>query len=179
MEFDLFQRLVQANAIDSRQAQNITEYHSGNATDNIILDRDLSSILESGIIAGRLLEYVSRNMNKESGSATALDEDKLSQLKETNSAPAKLFNWNLIMKEIKKLGIQIDEDTLGLIIAGDLDMIIDLLKQICDTSDGNEKVEKRIGRKKKVKEGVDILSMDPNRKLTKCESSLEIILNTL
>ena len=175
MEFDLFQRLVHAKAIDSLQAQNITEYHSGNTNENIVLDRELSSQLENGIITGRFLEHIARNTEKK-GATTTINEQKLSQLKETNTAPAKLFNWNLILKEVEKLGIQIDEDTRGLIIAGNLDMILDLLKRIPETS--SEKVEKRT-RKKKVKEGVDILSMDPNKKITKCDSSLEIILNTL
>lgn len=46
-------------------------------------------------------------------------------------------------------------------------------------SSGNEREVRRTLSKKKVKEGVDILSMDPEKKPNKCDSSLEIILNTL
>ena len=174
MEFDLFQKLVNANAIDSLQAQNITDYHSGNANDSVVLDREVTAQLDNGVIAGRLLEYVAGNIDKEKSPGSSIDVDKLSQIKKATTAPAKLFNWNLILKEVVKLDIQIDSDTRSLIIAGDLDIISDLLKQISDfvpekgayNSSGNEKPEKT-AKKKKIKEGVDILSMDPNKKANK------------
>lgn len=177
MEFELFQKLVQANAIDSLVAQNIADYHSGNANENIELDRELTSQLESGVVVGKLLEHAARNTDKNKRGSGGIDTEKLGQIKQTNSRPAKVFNWNLIFKEISKIGIQIDEDTNNLITAGDIDMITDLLKQIFEFS--SEKTGKKPAKKKRVKEGVDILSMDPNRKPTKCDSSLEIILNTL
>jgi hypothetical protein len=119
--------------------------------------------------------------------ANGVDASKFKQVKDSNTPPAKLFNWNLIFKETTKLGIELDKDTQGLINKGDLDMITELIKRISEVagdkgaynSSGNEKPEKKSPKKKRVKEGVDILSMDPNKKPNKCDSSLEIILNTL
>ena len=105
-----------------------------------------------------------------------------------------IFNWNIILKEVDKLGIAIDSDSRGLIIAGDVDMILDILKKVDKLEEsvsnpnagkeefvsGGEKGDKiKATTIKKVKEGVDILSMDPNKKPEKWESSLELILNTL
>lgn len=176
MEFELFQKLVQANAIDSLTAQNITDYHSGNANDTVDLDREVASQLENGVIPGRFLEYVARNMDKHKQTYGSIDTEALTQINQSNSRTAKSNNWKIIFKEVDKLGIQIDEDTNKQVTRGDIDMITDLLKRVSEFI--SEKTEKR-ARKKRVKEGVDILSMDPNRKPTKCDSSLEIILNTL
>lgn len=164
IEYDLLQRLVNANAIDSQQAQNITDYHSGNVNETIVLSREITSQMENGIIVGRYLQHITGNTGK---------DNKLDQLKETNTAPAKLFNWNIILKEAEIAGLEIDADYKGLIMAGDSEMISDLLKQISDLSgdkgayNSNEKIEKKTATKTRVKEGVDILSMDPNKKPNK------------
>ena len=41
-------------------------------------------------------------------------------MKASNTPQVKLFNWNILIKELKKLDIQVDPDTKSLIIAGDL-----------------------------------------------------------
>jgi hypothetical protein len=178
IEYDLLQRLVNANAVDSLQAQNLTDYHSGNGNETIVLNREITSQMENGCIVGRYLQHWTGHTGKDS---------RLDQLKETSTPPAKLSNWNIIIKELEKAGIEIDADYKRLIIAGDPDIITDLLKQISDlsgekgayNSNENDKTEKKAAKKTKVKEGVDILSMDPNKKPTKWSNSLEIILNTL
>lgn len=187
IEADLFQRLVNAGAIDSLQAQNITDYQHGNPAEGVILDKQTTTQLENGLIAARYLEHAVQLMDRHKVSTKGVDVSKLQQMKETNTAPAKLFNWNIILKEVEKLGIAVDSDSKGLIIAGDLDMISDLLKRIAELAGDKHAVlppdakqdKKSSLRKKRVKEGVDILSMDPNKKPNKCDSSLEIILNTL
>lgn len=111
IEYDLLQRLINANAIDSQQARNITDYHSGNANESIVLSREITSQMENGIIVGRYLQHITGK------------DGKLDQLKETNTAPAKLFNWNIILKEAEIAGLEIDADYKGLIMAGDSEMI--------------------------------------------------------
>ncbi|MBK8156530.1 MAG: hypothetical protein IPK55_11290 [Streptococcus sp.] len=41
-------------------------------------------------------------------------------MKASNTPQVKLFNWNILIKEMKKIGISVDSDTKSLIIAGDL-----------------------------------------------------------
>jgi hypothetical protein len=118
-------------------------------------------------------------MEQEKVNTNGADVSKFTQLKETNTTSTKLFNWNIILKEVDKLGISIDSDSRGLIIAGDVDMILDVLKKIDRLEEsisnpnagkegftsGGEKGDKtKTTTVKKVKEGVDILSMDPSKK---------------
>ena len=188
IDLDVFRALANARIIHEDQAANISEDR------NIaVLDDDTTSILENGLIVSKYLEYLANVMEHEKIDTNGIDLDKLTQVKSGNIPATKLFNWNIILKEAEKIGVETDSDSRGLIIAGDLDMITDILKRLYKKeesiinggddkpgfSSGGEKPHKREVRKRKVKEGVDILSMDPNKKPNKCDSSLEIILNTL
>lgn len=132
VDFDLFQRLVNANAIDRKKAQEITDDQRDIESETVVLDRDVTSLLENGVIVARYLEHAIGLLQQEKVNTNGTDISKLQQMKNTTTAPAKLFNWNVILKEIEKLGIDIDSDSRGLIIAGDLDMVLDLLKRISE-----------------------------------------------
>ena len=188
MDLDVFKALANARIMHEEQAANILEDRN-----IVILDDDATALLENGLIVSKYMEYLANVMEHEKIDTNGIDLDKLAQIKSGNIPATKLFNWNIILKEAKKIDIETDSDSRGLIIAGDLDMITDILKKLYkkeesivngrddkpEFSSGGEKPHKREGMKRKVKEGVDILSMDPNKKPNKCESSLEIILNTL
>jgi len=51
-------------------------------------------------------------------------------LKEVSSPAGKLYNWNILTKQLSNLEIEVDRDIKSLIIAGDLEMINEVLKQI-------------------------------------------------
>lgn len=51
-------------------------------------------------------------------------------MKASNTPQVKLFNWNILIKELKKLDILVDSDTKSLIIAGDLPFTNELIVQI-------------------------------------------------
>lgn len=79
-----------------------------------------------------------------------------------------------------------DEDTRSLIIAGDLDMVseifsaIDNLEKKVNGEEHHSTVKKDlVDPKDKVKEGVDILTMDASKDPRKADSSLEMLLITL
>jgi len=117
----------------------------------------------------------------------------LAELKTSHTPAAKLFNWNMLIRELdvslynlKKLGIPVDEDTRSLIIAGDLDMVseifsaIDNLEKKVNGDEHHSTVKKDlVDPKDKVKEGVDILTMDASKDPRKADSSLEMLLITL
>ncbi len=42
----------------------------------------------------------------------------------------KLFNWNILISELKKIDIQVDSDTKALIIAGDLPFTNELMVEL-------------------------------------------------
>ncbi len=82
----------------------------------------------------------------------------------------------------------VDEDTRNLIIAGDLDMVAEVFAAIDSLEkkvNGTPSEQSQYRReevqdpKERVKEGVDILTMDATKDPRKAESSLEMILITL
>jgi hypothetical protein len=51
-------------------------------------------------------------------------------MKEVNSSSARLYNWNILVEEYAKIGVRIDQDTKGLILSGDNEMMHELFKEI-------------------------------------------------
>lgn len=56
-----------------------------------------------------------------------INEEEIAQMKASNTPQVKLFNWNILIKELKKLDILVDSDTKSLIIAGDLPFTNELI----------------------------------------------------
>jgi hypothetical protein len=48
-------------------------------------------------------------------------------LKTTNAVAAKLYNWNVLAKALEMFAIKLDPDTKALIVAGDRDMLAEVL----------------------------------------------------
>ena len=57
----------------------------------------------------------------------------LDKLKDSATPASRLYNWNLLADAMKKLGMSLDTDIKSLIVAGDFDMINELLKDIHDS----------------------------------------------
>ena len=55
---------------------------------------------------------------------------KLPRLKETVAPAGKLYNWNTICDIYKTIDVSITADMKSLIIAGDLDMLNEVLRQV-------------------------------------------------
>lgn len=51
-------------------------------------------------------------------------------LRHTNSKSAKQFNWNYIGDLLRKMDVVYDNDVRGLILAGDGEMVVDMLRQV-------------------------------------------------
>ena len=54
----------------------------------------------------------------------------MDSLKNVNTPAGKLYNWTLIAKQLGKFQIIIDHDLKTLLMAGDLEMIYEVLKDI-------------------------------------------------
>ena len=61
----------------------------------------------------------------------------LSSMKASSTPAAKLYNWNCLSKELGKAGVPLDQDTKSLIVAGDLELIADLLYQLDEVAKKN------------------------------------------
>lgn len=55
---------------------------------------------------------------------------ELNSLKRVANAASKLYNWNVLVQALDAFGIVIDPDTKALIVAGDQEMVVEVLSQI-------------------------------------------------
>mmetsp|Transcript_14428 Transcript_14428/g.16675 ORF Transcript_14428/g.16675 Transcript_14428/m.16675 type:complete len:82 (+) Transcript_14428:192-437(+) len=67
------------------------------------------------------------------------------RFKNSITPAAKLYNWGILLKEIEKIGIKIDDDNKNLITSGDVEIIKDLVKRLVQ-------VEEKIALELKEKE---------------------------
>ncbi len=51
-------------------------------------------------------------------------------LKDSMTPAAKLYNWNVITKALEVYGVHTEDDVKSLIVAGDLQLLVDLLQQV-------------------------------------------------
>ena len=106
----------------------------------IELDLDLSKEFENGQIFAKIVKILKRNVEMKSRIAIATPPN-FSQFKDADSPAAKLYNWNIITDFLLKINFKLDNDIKSLIIAGDTDMIIELLKDLYEFNEKSVKVK--------------------------------------
>lgn len=152
------------------------------------LNKVCTSGFEIGLNVARYLGHVIKSMETNKDDLNGASLATLAELKTSHTPAAKLFNWNLIIKELEKLNVPVDEDTRNLIIAGDLEMVAEVFSAIdslekkvngTPSEQSQYRREENVDPKERVKEGVDILTMDSSKDPRKSDSSLEMILITL
>lgn len=86
-------------------------------------------------------------------------------MKDSITPATKVYNWNLISKALESAGIPLEEDLKSLIIAGDLQIIVETLQQIYNavttTKNASEPISQQISERKS-KEVKDIESKIQN-----------------
>ena len=155
--------------------------------------------LEYGLNFGPILKRVNRIKNNLERDSTPMPE--LNTLKEIKSPAAKLYNWKVLSSALSSLGITVDPDSRSLIVAGDRQIVIEVLKQIYEierksgvgskpkvsttpsvrSSKSVKSSIKRIPKpkpqkNKNPKDGLYIESIDPDSELTSASSCLEFLL---
>lgn len=135
---DLYQWLQNAKVLsedDVKSQQN----------EKVTLEKNASQQIEMGLKMPQLLAYLSQRNKLE----TINKIPELDSLKDSSTAAARLFNWNTIVKAIDLYGIKIDDDSKSLIVAGDHQMLSDLLNQLKATdsksdSQGEDKTKIKV-----------------------------------
>jgi len=94
--------------------------------ESVALSREAAHEFENGLRIGRLLQVLP-------GSNAGR---KLAALKDLNTPVAKLYNWNLLLPELRERGVQVDADMKVLIVAGDTDIVLDVIRQLHATAAG-------------------------------------------
>ena len=93
-------------------------------TDTYVLNRAATQDFENGVRIARLLQELG-----------ASDDGELDTLKQNSAPVAKLYNWNLLLPKLRERGLDIDQDMKVLIVAGDAEIVIDLLEQLHQLGD--------------------------------------------
>ena len=85
----------------------------------VTLSRSAAAEFENGVRVGQLLQVLSNE-----------DDAGLDTLKELHTPVAKLYNWNVLLPVLTSRGVQVDSDMKVLIVAGDVDIVADVLNQL-------------------------------------------------
>ena len=82
-----------------------------------------SEEFENGVRVGMLLQLLWSD-------GAAHPDEALDTLKELHTPVAKLHNWNALLPRLKARGAEVDADMKVLIVAGDADIVVDVLEQL-------------------------------------------------
>ncbi|EGR33928.1 hypothetical protein IMG5_030700 [Ichthyophthirius multifiliis] len=93
------------------------------------LDINITKQLENGIKIAQLLNKINQNNHSYIGQLT------IDKLKDSDNPASRLYNWNLINEAMKKMGISLDQDVKSLIVAGDTQMLAEVIKDLYDYDD--------------------------------------------
>ena len=102
--------------------------------DSYVLNKHTSNEFENGVRVARLLQ----NLGASDG--------ELDTLKENNAPVAKLYNWNLLLPKLRARGLDVDQDMKVLIVAGDLDIVADVLEQLHGSGTGSGAARRQGGQ---------------------------------
>ena len=134
LKLDLYGHLVRAGIIEGGRSNPAHKIFLDQKIAQ--LDKETTLVFENAIAFARYLIYIKRrieSIEEETGikkGSKLIDEGRLMELKASIAAPQRLFNWNIVIKELQKLSIKIDGDLKSLLVAGDHAIIADMLKTL-------------------------------------------------
>ena len=97
---------------------------------------------------------------------------EVNTLKDASAPSGKLYNWNVISQALETLGVTLDPDTKSLIVAGDREMLLEVLQQIHTAE--QTKPQKR--NKTPGGGGVFLDNIETSKPLFEAESCLEFLI---
>ena len=98
MEIDqaIFENFVTSGVLDKRHAQSIQEEQK-----KVMLRREAATGIENGIIIGGYFSHIAKLMIANKQGVSGIDLDAIKSLKNSITPAAKLYNWNILLKEIE------------------------------------------------------------------------------
>lgn len=103
---------------------------------------------------------------------------EMNTLKQATTPASKLYNWNVIAQALELVNIPLDPDTKSLIIAGDREMVVEVLTQICEEETGKKirNSEKQGYKTVAAEGGVMLENINENKPLSDANSCLEFLI---
>ncbi|CAG9312103.1 unnamed protein product [Blepharisma stoltei] len=108
----------------------LADNHSQTESGKFMLDQETSRALENGLNFTSLIKRLNQIQNKLERLTTPMPE--INSLKQVTNASTKLYNWKVLCQALEMLKVTVDPDTRALIVAGDRDMVVEVLQQIYD-----------------------------------------------
>ena len=122
LDSDIFNWLISLGLVKSSNAIKL------NSNNKCELDENITQQFGTGLIFSKIVEKIIKLQPSNKQDSHMLS--KIDSLKNATTPASKLYNWNLICEALKKLNIIIDQDVKSLIVAGDLDLINEVLREI-------------------------------------------------
>ncbi|CAG9316961.1 unnamed protein product [Blepharisma stoltei] len=137
--------------------------------------------LESGQSFKVILKRLNQIKNNLDRLKTPMPE--INTIKQVNSPSGKLYNWNVLIPALELFSIHVDPDTKSLIIAGDRDMLIEVLNQIYNVEVGlkenNENRNYNKPQPSSSEEGLAIDQLNTTKPLFEADTCLEYLIVSL
>ncbi|CAK89404.1 unnamed protein product (macronuclear) [Paramecium tetraurelia] len=124
------------------------------------LDPETTSAFYNGFKMSELLDKLTGAYNQ--------------QVKIQTNPTARLYNWNIITERLHQIKVELDTEIKKLIIDGDLEMIVEVLKDI--QSKFVKEVSSKIDNQKKT---FDIETLNSAKPISSCETVLEFVIVAL
>ena len=96
IELPIFENMVGCGVLDKRHAQSISEEQK-----KVMLRREAATGIENGIIVGGYFSHIAKLMVANKQDVSGLDLESIKSLKNSITPAAKLYNWNILLKEIE------------------------------------------------------------------------------
>lgn len=96
IEQPIFENMVASGVLDKRHAQNVLEEQK-----RVMLRREAATGIENGVIVGSYFGHIAKLMVKNKQDVSGIDLDSIKSLKNSITPAAKLYNWNILLKEIE------------------------------------------------------------------------------
>ena len=123
IDYEIYKWLIDNNVLPRPEQPPVR------ADTKVALDEKTSKLIQNGTIFVKLIRILKRHAQTIS-KLPLQTPPNLKQLKDTNSAGARVYNWNIIIDALGKMNYRVDGDIKTLIIAGDEDMILEVLKEV-------------------------------------------------
>lgn len=134
LEKELYELMVKVDLIKLSQVSQ--QLPSG----KVVLDEMTSNQFLSGNLFARFLLKLAEFYPKQFEKPFS-DQTSLNAMKNATTPSSKLHNWNIICEALQKINIEIDPDVKNVIIAGDLDAVHGILKEIMEMIQNTDQVK--------------------------------------